>query len=315
MNALASPPDLAGVAQLAAGGAVVPERLRRGVRLARHTSIRVGGPADLFCEVESEDELARLVRAARRAGVPVFALGGGTNLVVSDRGIRGLTVKLGRGFAATTWRMNGTAAEAIVGAAANLKRLVLDSVTRGLTGLEFAEGIPGTAGGGVLMNAGAFGGELGGVVTAIRGVTREGEPTRLRRAELSFAYRRLDLPRDFVVSALELALERGDPALIAERIAAAKRKRSRHQPLGFPNAGSIFKNPSGDFAGRLIESAGLKGLTMGGAQVSPMHANFIVNLGTATASDVKELMRQVRDAVWLRSGVWLEPEVRLVGEW
>jgi len=315
MSALASPLDLDGVAQLAAGGAVVPERLRRGVRLARHTSIRVGGPADLFCEVESEDELARLVRAARRAGVPVFALGGGTNLVVSDRGIRGLTVKLGRGFAATTWRMNGAATEVIVGAAANLKRLVLDSVARGLTGLEFAEGIPGTAGGGVLMNAGAFGGELGGVVTAIRGVSREGEPTRLPRAELSFAYRRLDLPRDFVVSGLELALESGDPALIAERIATAKRKRSRHQPLGFPNAGSIFKNPSGDFAGRLIEGAGLKGLTVGGAQVSPLHANFIVNLGTATASDVKELMQQVRDAVWLRSGVWLEPEVRLVGEW
>jgi len=213
------------------------------------------------------------------------------------------------------WRMNGTVAEAIVGAAANLKRLVLDAVARGLTGLEFAEGIPGTAGGGVLMNAGAFGGELGGVVTAIRGVTRAGEAVRLPRAELSFFYRRLDLPRDFVVSALELGLERGEPAAIAERIAAAKRKRSRHQPLGLPNAGSIFKNPRGDFAGRLIELVGLKGLTVGGAQVSPRHANFIVNLGSATASDVRELMRRMRDAVWTRRGVWLEPEVRLVGDW
>jgi UDP-N-acetylmuramate dehydrogenase len=146
-------------------------------------------------------------------------------------------------------------------------------------------------------------------------VTIEGERTRLSRAELNFAYRRLDLPRGFIVTRLALVLERGEPEEIAARIAAAKRKRSRNQPLGLPNAGSVFKNPPGDFAGRLIELVGLKGLMAGGAQISPQHANFIVNLGRASASDVRDLMIEVRDAVWKRRGVWLEAEVRLVGDW
>lgn len=297
--------------------ALAPEcALRRDEILARHTSMRVGGPADLFCEVESEAALASVVRHARAARLPLFLLGGGTNLVVSDRGVRGVTVKLGRSFVRTEWLAEDEHdAHVVAGAAANFKRLVLDVTGRGFTGLEFGEGIPGTVGGGVLMNAGAFGGEISDVVVALRGVSAEGEVVRIPRAELAFAYRRLDLPRGFVVTALELKVRRGDPAAIAQAVADAKRKRGRHQPLGQPNAGSIFKNPRGDFAGRLLELCGLKGRQLGGAQVSPQHANFIVNTGGARASEVRDLMREMRDTVWRRRGVWLEAEVRLVGEW
>jgi len=292
------------------------DEVRRDEPLARHTSMRVGGPADLFCEVQSERSLAALLRCTHERGLPVFLLGGGTNLVVSDRGVRGLTIKLGRGFASVEWRIEqGGTTLVVAGAAGNFKRLVVETIERGLTGLEFGEGIPGTVGGGVLMNAGAFGGEIADVVVALRGVHRDGAFERLPRERLDFAYRRLDLPAGFVVTALELRLRPGDQAAIAARVADAKRKRGRRQPLGLPNAGSIFKNPPGSFAGRLIEDCGLKGERVGGAQVSPQHANFIVNAGGATASDVRALMERVRDAVLARHGVALEPEVRLVGEW
>lgn len=291
-------------------------RVRRDEPLARHTSMRVGGPADLFCEVESEPALAAVVRHARAAHLPMFVLGGGTNLIVSDRGVRGVTVKLGRSFTRTEWLAEDAAGAAVVaGAAANFKRVVLEISERGYRGVEFGEGIPGTIGGGVRMNAGAFGGEIADVTVAIRGVTAAGELVRIPRAELGFAYRRLDLPRGFTVTALEMRVARGEADAIARAIADAKRKRGRHQPLGQPNAGSIFKNPAGDFAGRLIELCGLKGLRVGAAQVSPQHANFIVNTGGAKGSEVRDLMREVRDRVWRRRGVWLEPEVRLVGEW
>jgi UDP-N-acetylmuramate dehydrogenase len=291
------------------------ELVRRDEPLLRHTSMRVGGPADFFCEPESEAQLARLIHAARDAGLKVFVLGGGTNLIVADRGIRGLTVKLGRAFASTAWHEVGPVVRVRVGAAASFKKLVLQAIARGLTGLEFGEGIPGTAGGGVLMNAGAFGGEIKDVVEAVHGVSAAGEPTVLARSDLRFDYRRLDLPRGFIVTALEVVLRPGDPAAIAERVADAKRRRVRHQPLGLPNAGSIFKNPPGDFAGRLVELVGLKGATIGRAQISPRHANFIVNLGGAAAADVRRLIVEARDAVWARRGVWLTPEVKLVGDW
>jgi UDP-N-acetylmuramate dehydrogenase len=297
--------------------ALPPEcALRRDESMARHVSMRVGGPAELFCEVESEAQLAAISRAARAARVPLFVLGGGTNLIVSDRGVRGLTVKLGRGLGRVDWeQVDPHEARLVAGAAGNFKRLVVEVTARGFSGIEFGEGIPGTVGGGVLMNAGAFGGEIADVVLALRGVDASGEIVRLTREQLSFAYRRLDLPAGFVVTALELRVVRDDPASIERRVAEAKRKRGRHQPLGQPNAGSIFKNPSGDFAGRLIELCGLKGRSVGGAQVSPQHANFIVNTGDATATDVRRLMDEVRDVVWRQRGVWLEPEVRLVGDW
>lgn len=294
---------------------VAEPALRRDEPLARHTSMRVGGPADLFVEPTDAGEVCRAIRFARREGLPVFLLGGGTNLVVSDRGIRGLVLKLGRAFAATAWSESAAGVHVEVGGAANLKRLVGETIARGLAGLEFAEGIPGTVGGGVLMNAGAFGGELSDVVDWVEGVDRDGEEVRLDRADLPFSYRRLDLPAGFVVTRAGMTIRPGDPAEIQRRAEDARRKRSRHQPVGFPNAGSIFKNPPGDFAGRLLELVGVKGLRVGNAGISPRHANFILNLGDARAAEVRELMVRMRDAVWRRRGVRLQPEVKLVGEW
>ncbi|MDG2306388.1 MAG: UDP-N-acetylmuramate dehydrogenase [Candidatus Binatia bacterium] len=290
-------------------------KLRRDESLARHTSMRVGGPADLFCEVESDEELGTWIAWARGRSMPVFLLGGGTNLIVGDEGIRGLTLKLGRSFARREWEICGDDARVVVGAAANFKRFVVDTLDRGFAGLEFAEGIPGTIGGGVIMNAGAFGGEIGEVVEALRGVDAAGRPARLPREELRFAYRHLDLPRGFVVTALEISLRRGDSEALAARAADARKKRGKRQPLGHPNAGSIWKNPTGDFAGRLIDAVGLRGERSGGAQISAEHGNFIVNVDQARAADIRQLMDRTRDRVWESRGVWLEAEVKLIGDW
>jgi UDP-N-acetylmuramate dehydrogenase len=289
--------------------------VRRDEPLARHTSMRVGGPADLYCEVEDVAALSRLLAWASGERLPVFALGGGTNLVVADRGIRGVVVKFGRGFRHVDWQEDAAGARVRVGAGANFKRLVVESVGRGLAGLEFGEGIPGTVGGGVIMNAGAFGGEIAGVTEALHAVQPDGRPVRLTRAELRFAYRRLDLPPGLIVTGLEIRLVRGAPGEIASRIADARSRRGRRQPLGLPNAGSIFKNPPGHFAGRLIERVGLKGHAIGGAQISPQHANFIVNTGGARAVEVRALLDLARERVLAECGVRLDPEVKLVGEW
>jgi len=290
-------------------------KLRRDESLARHTSMRVGGPADLFCEVDDDVELGTWVAWARARAMPVFLLGGGTNLVVGDGGIRGLTIKLGRPFARQEWEIDGDVARVVVGGASNFKRFVLDTLDRGFAGLEFAEGIPGTIGGGVIMNAGAFGGEIGEVVEALRGVDIDGRPKRLPREELRFSYRHLDLPRGFVVTALEIALRRGDREAMQARAAEARAKRGKRQPLGHPNAGSVWKNPPGDFAGRLIDTVGFRGKRIGGAQISPQHGNFIVNVDGARASHVRALMNETRDRVWAARGVWLHAEVKLVGDW
>lgn len=291
------------------------ERVRFGEPLSRHTSFRIGGPADAWVEVNSAADILAVQRAAAEAGLALSVLGIGTNVLVSDRGIRGIVVKLGRAFTGADWRAEGGRMHVRAGAAGPFKKLVLDAAARGLTGLEFAEGIPGSLGGGLLMNAGAFGGEISHVVTGIVGV-HPGDGERYHpRTELRFDYRRFDLPADLIVTHIDFALEPGDAAAIKAKMAEAKRKRDAHQPLGFPNAGSVFKNPPGHYAGRLIESAGLKGRRVGGAMVSEQHANFIVNVGAATAADVKQLMEEVADAVWRANAVRLVPEIKLIGDW
>ena len=290
-------------------------RVRFAEPLSRHTSFRIGGPADVWVDVDTAEELAELFALARAARQPVFVLGSGTNVLASDRGVHGLVVHLGRGFQFISWTVEGDEATVHAGAAVRFKKLVYDAVERGFEGLEFGEGIPGSLGGGLTMNAGAFGGEIGRVVEYLEGVHAEGRLEELPRARLAFQYRRLDLPPGWVITAVRLRLRRGDGAAIDERVASARAKRKTNQPLGLPNAGSIFKNPPGSFAGRLLEEAGVKGLARGGAQVSELHANFIVNRGGATAADVSMLMEEMRRRVEVRSGVRLEPEVKLVGEW
>jgi UDP-N-acetylmuramate dehydrogenase len=290
-------------------------RVRFDEPLSRHTSFRIGGPADAWVDVDGAAELADVFVLARSTGMPVFTLGSGTNVLVSDRGVRGVVVHLGRGFHFSEWMEAGGQANVRAGAAMPFKKLVYDAVERGFQGLEFGEGIPGSLGGGLTMNAGAFGGEIGKVVDSLEGVHREGRVEELPRAELAFEYRRLDLPPGWVITAVRLVLERGDRAEMERRVATARDKRKKNQPLGFPNAGSIFKNPPGGFAGRLLEEAGVKGLARGGARVSERHANFIVNQGGAKAADIRALMEEMRERVYARSGMRLEPEVKVVGEW
>ncbi|MGH7803892.1 MAG: UDP-N-acetylmuramate dehydrogenase [Candidatus Binatia bacterium] len=290
------------------------DRTRLDEPMARHTSFRIGGPADVWVQVESAEELSRVAKILARATVPVFVLGSGTNILVSDRGIRGVVVHLGPGFSFLEWKASGDETEVRAGAALAFKKVVAAAVRRGLTGLEFAEGIPGSLGGGLTMNAGAFGGEIGRVVLDLEGVHRDGRIETIPRDRLPFEYRRLDLPAGFVITAVRMHLRRGVDDEIRERVANARGKRKKAQPLGLPNAGSIFKNPKGTFAGRLLEEAGLKGRTVGGARVSDRHANFIVNAGGATAADVRALMREMADVVSARTGVALEPEIKLVGD-
>ncbi len=291
------------------------ERVRFAEPLSRHTSFRIGGPADVWVEVADAEEIRRVQAVANAAGLPLFLLGGGTNVLVSDRGVRGIVLHLGRPFGLLEWRSNGRGQHLRAGAAVPFKRLVTETIARDLAGLEFAEGIPGTLGGGLLMNAGAFGGEIADVIESVEGVDADGATQNVPRGALRFSYRRFDLPPGFIVTYLEFLLHPGERAAICARRDEAKRRRDQHQPLGYANAGSVFKNPPGNFAGRLIEEVGLKARRCGAAMISAQHANFIVNLGGATAADVRALMEEAARRVWETKGIRLEPEIRLVGEW
>jgi UDP-N-acetylmuramate dehydrogenase len=285
--------------------------LERDRPLADLTSFKIGGPADLFVSVNDEEQLAAAIAAAYRHSVPVFCLGSGSNLLVSDRGIRGLVLRLGAGLASIS--IDGRAVSA--GAAVQFRALVETVVECGLAGLEFGEGIPGTLGGGLVMNAGAFGGEIARVVTLVHGVTERGERRSLTNEEIGFAYRRSALPRGFVITRIEFALEPGDREALWTRVLTLRERRAARQPSDYPNAGSVFKNPAGDFAGGLLERVGLKGMRVGGAAFSCHHANFIVNLGTARADHVRRLIELARGKVKEATGVLLDLEVKLVGEW
>ena len=291
------------------------DRLRFAVPLTRYTSFRVGGPAEVFAEPDTLAELQTLVALLHQESAPYFLLGGGTNILISDKGIRGVVIKLGEGFNFSCWEERGDAAHVWVGAARPLGRFVREAIGKGYGGVEFAEGIPGSMGGGLLMNAGAFGGELSRIVKAISGVCPQGTTVRLPGEKLGFAYRRTALPLGLIVTEIEFRLQPQRQEVLTAAMREAQRKRQQTQPHGYPNAGSIFKNPSGAYAGRLIEAAGLKGLVRGGAQVSEQHANFIVNTGGASAVEVRQLMEQIQQAVWQKNHIWLEPEVRFVGEW
>ncbi len=272
--------------------------------------MRVGGPADILAVPEDTGELLSLVRYAAEHGLPLYILGHGSNVLVPDEGVRGLVVLLTK---AAAWvRFEG--AEVEVGTGYSLPRLVQMAARRALAGLEGLAGVPGTVGGALYMNAGAAGSSIGDVTLWVEVVDREGQRTRLGREEMQFGYRSSRLQRgDLIAIAARLGLRPGDGAAIREALREAARRRRATQPLDYPNAGSIFKNPPGDFAGRLIEAAGCKGWKSGRAEVSPRHANFIVNLGGAKAEDVMRLMARVYKRVRDAFGVDLEPEIRLLG--
>lgn len=274
----------------------------------RHTSFRIGGPADAYIEPEDEGALCRLMAQARKTKVPVFVMGG-TNLLVRDGGIRGIVVRLTKLDRVEEHQGGPLYVEGGVG----MPRLLKHALQRKLAGLEFAAGIPGTLAGSVVMNAGTRLGEMQDVVERVRMVTPAGEIRELSADEVGFGYRRTRLPRGIVVGAW-LRLRWDPKSRIDSVVKDSLLRRKATQPLALPNAGCVFKNPGGDPAGLLIEAAGLKGVQVGDAQVSTLHANFIVNRGRATARDVLSLIRKVGQTVEQTSGVTLQLEVRIVGQ-
>ncbi len=284
-----------------------------GVRdepLAPHTSLRIGGPADYFLRVASERDLIGAIRVARENELPVFLLGGGTNLLVADPGIRGVVLQ--NAWSETT--VDGPVIEAASGTP--LAHVAAVAARHGTLGLEWMATVPGTVGGAVHGNAGAFGTETSDVLVDATLMDLNGDTWLATAAELGYAYRTSALQGTPVVCVrARFRGQAGDRRTAVERIKEMANERTRKQPLAQPNTGSIFRNPPGDHAGRLIEAAGLKGRSVGGAAVSTKHANFIVNTGGATAADVKALMAICQEAVRLRFGVELVPEVELVGAW
>ena len=290
--------------------ALAPERLRENEPMSRHTTFRVGGPAELMFLPASAEELQTALSAARDAGVEAYLLGNGSNTIVRDGGLKGLAIVLGEAYSDV--RVEGN--EIVAQAGAPLSRVAAAAQEAGLTGLEFASGIPGTLGGGCAMNAGAYGGQLSDVLVSAE-VLLDGELRTLSRDEMEMGYRTtLPLRRGGVVLEARFALQPDDKEAIAARMRELNARRREKQPLNLPSAGSTFKRPEGHFAGALIEGCGLKGYAIGGAQVSEKHAGFIVNKGGATASDILRLMAHVQDVVKRETGVDLEPEVRIIGE-
>ncbi len=289
----------------------------RGVSLAPHTSLRVGGKADWFVLASSAQEVAEALRWAREAGLQARIVGGGSNLLVADAGFEGLVVKAGYHRCEVVQQQHDSLT-LLAEAGANLANQARRLAKQDLGGLEWAANVPGTVGGAVVNNAGAFGGETATCLVAATLIRADGERVRLSVEELGYAYRTSVLKRrelgDVAVATAELKLRRSASGEADARVREFNAQRMRSQPR-ILSAGSVFANPERTYAGKLIEEAGLKGCTSGGAQISEQHANFIVNRGRATARDVYALMRQAQDAVYARTGIWLVPEIELFGRW
>lgn len=279
--------------------------------LAPYTTWKIGGPADVFIVPEDKVQLSASIRLLHSQGVPWTIIGRGSNLLVTDKGIRGVVIKLGDAF--ETLRFEG--ATVIAGASYSFIKLSVLAAKEGLTGLEFAGGIPGSVGGAVYMNAGAHGSDVSQIIKQAEVILDTGELVTMQAEELQFAYRHSILQKlPGIVTEAVFELQNGDRKEIAGAMAAYRDRRLRTQPLQLATAGSVFRNPDNRFAAKLIEEAGLKGMRVGGAEVSPLHANFIVNTGNATAVDVLTLIQEVQRIVHEKNGVKLVPEVLVVGE-
>ena len=279
--------------------------------MKNHTTFRIGGPADALALPKTPEEVAEVVRFCHEHAQPYYVLGNGSNLLVSDEGYRGIVLQLYRNF--NDIQVNGEMIT--VQSGAMLAAVARTAYQNGLTGLEFASGIPGTIGGAVVMNAGAYGGEMKHVLREVTVLTKEGEVLAIPAKALELGYRTSVIPKNgWIVLGAVLQLKKGDPEQILARMEELKEQRITKQPLDLPSAGSTFKRPEGYFAGKLIMDAGLRGFTVGGAQVSEKHCGFVVNRGNATAADVWELICEVKRRVKERTGVELEPEVKLLGD-
>lgn len=279
--------------------------------MTKHTSFHIGGPAELMAQPQSEAELQSLLLKAAEAAVPVTLVGNGSNLLVRDKGIRGLVIKLGSML--RDIKVSGNVLT--FGSGVSLAQASKKAAELGLSGMEFAVGIPGSIGGAVYMNAGAYDGEMSKVVKSVRVMDAAGEVSELSADNLDFGYRHSALQGSGkIVTSVTVELAAGDKQAIAEKMADFSNRRITKQPLELPSAGSMFKRPPGYFAGTLIDQTGLKGYTVGGAQVSTKHAGFVVNIGGATAADVLQLISDVQAKVFAAHGVHLEPEVLVLGE-
>lgn len=279
--------------------------------MSRHTTFRVGGPADFFVTPKAKEEVRDVIRICKEAGMPYYIIGNGSNLLVSDAGYRGVIVQIYKEM--NEVKVEGDLVKAQAGAL--LSGIAAKALGAKLTGFEFASGIPGTIGGACVMNAGAYGGEMKDVLESVTVLTGEGKIIELGRNELELGYRTSVIAKKgYIVLGAVLKLERGDGEKIKTYMDELKEKRVTKQPLEYPSAGSTFKRPEGYFAGKLIEDAGLRGFQVGGAQVSEKHCGFVINRDHATAADIMELMRQVQIRVKENSGVDLEPEVKRLGD-
>ena len=279
--------------------------------MKNHTTFRIGGPADALALPKTPEEVAEVVRFCHEHAQSYYVLGNGSNLLVSDEGYRGLVLQLYRNF--NDIQVNGETIT--VQSGAMLAAVARTAYQTGLTGLEFASGIPGTIGGAVVMNAGAYGGEMKNVLKEVTVLTKEGEVLVIPAKALELGYRTSVIPKNgWIVLGAVLQLKKGDQEQILARMEELKEQRITKQPLDLPSAGSTFKRPEGYFAGKLIMDAGLRGFTVGGAQVSEKHCGFVVNRGNATAADVWDLICEVKRRVKEMTGVELEPEVKLLGD-
>ena len=277
----------------------------------RHTTFRIGGPADYFLIPETYEQIQKILEICRREELPYFILGNGSNLLVSDQGYRGVIIQTFRNFSGVT--VDGNKIRAASGAL--LSAIAAAAKNASLTGFEFAGGIPGTLGGAVVMNAGAYGGEMKDVLEEVTVMDQEGQIRILKVDELEMGYRTSIIKKTgYLVLEAVIALEPGDQERIKERMRELTEQRTSKQPLEYPSAGSTFKRPEGYFAGKLIMDCGLRGYRVGGAQVSEKHCGFVINTGGATAQDVRTLMQNVSDKVFEKYGVTLEPEVKFLGE-
>ena len=282
------------------------ERVFTGEAMSRHTTFKIGGPADYFLMPDKDTDVGRIVKICKESAIPYFILGNGSNLLVGDGGYRGAVIQIYKNMSAVT--VEGT--EITVQAGALLPSVAAAAKNAALTGFEFAGGIPGTMGGAVVMNAGAYGGEMKDVLTEVTVMDEEGEIVTLPADKLELGYRTSIIKTaGYIVLEAKLQLKEGNPEVIRETI-----RRTTKQPLEYPSAGSTFKRPEGYFAGKLIMDSGLAGYQVGGAQVSEKHCGFVINAGGATARDVRTLMDNVRDIVYKKYGVTLEPEVKFLGD-
>lgn len=291
--------------------AVPAERIFINEPMSKHTTFRIGGPADYFVVPAAWSEAEQVIAACRELRIPYYIIGNGSNLLVSDQGYRGVIIQLYKEMSQV--EVHGSRITAQAGA--SLARIAAAALDAGLTGFEFAAGIPGTLGGACVMNAGAYGGEMKDVLVRVTVLDENGKIRVIEKDDLELGYRTSVIAKKgYMVLGAELELQNGDKAAILQTMNELKEKRVSKQPLEYPSAGSTFKRPEGYFAGRLVQDAGLRGFRVGDAMVSEKHCGFVINAGNATAAQVDELMRQVASKVKEEFGVVLEPEVKRLGE-